>query len=152
VPRSERSLPPFLEGVISSDVYSHWLSRKASAHARRDQKRFSNNWTSGGGYRDAIHKAVLASEGRDYYTGEPLDWTLLSTYNNESSKAGKHAYKAQFALLPTVDHERADDPKTEFRICAWRTNDAKHDLSLEQFVDLCKLIVARHASDTQKNA
>jgi hypothetical protein len=79
-----------------------------------------------------------------------LDWTLLSKYNNTASKEGKHAYKALFALLPTIDHLQADDPKTGFRVCAWRTNDAKHDLSLEDFVKLCQRVIAYHASQSQK--
>ncbi len=147
MPTSKRSLPSFLIGQVSAEAYGRWLARKAAAHARRDQKRFANNWTSGAGYRDAIHAAVLASQGRDFYTGEQLDWSLLSKYDNEASKVGKHGYKAQFALLPTVDHAQADDPNTGFRICAWRTNDAKHDLSLGQFIELCKRVVAHHEND-----
>jgi len=48
-----------------------------------------------------------------------------------------NAHKARFALLPTVDHVRAGDTEAAFRICAWRTNDAKGDLSPDDFIKLC---------------
>ena len=95
-------------------------------------------------YKEAIHAAVIASLGRDAYTGEELDWSLISTYKNEDSKEGRHAYKAGFALLPTVDHHAADAVAADFRICAWRTNDAKNDLSVTAFIELCRRVV-QHA-------
>jgi hypothetical protein len=92
---------------------------------------------AGASYRDAIHHAVLRSEGRDVYTGEMLHWHLISQYKNEESKAGRHGYKAGFALLPTVDHVDASSSSAAFCICGWRTNDAKHDLTANEFVELC---------------
>jgi hypothetical protein len=95
-------------------------------------------------YKEAIHAAVPLSEGKDAYTGEPLKWNLISTYKNEDSKAGRHTYKSGFALLPTVDHVIAGATEASFRICGWRTNDAKNDLSSEEFIELC-LRVLTHA-------
>lgn len=89
----------------------------------------------------AIHNAVCASGGRDAYTGEELDWKLLSTYDNEASRDGGRKYKATFALLPTVDHVADGLGPADFKICGWRTNDAKHDLSLEEFLTLCQKVV-----------
>lgn len=34
----------------------------------------------------------------DAYTGESLDWALLSHCDNEASQAGRHGHKAGFAL------------------------------------------------------
>ena len=34
----------------------------------------------------AIHNAVLDGGDRDAYTGEKLDWFLISTYDNEKNK------------------------------------------------------------------
>src|SRR5690606_25390272 len=93
--------------------------------------------------KEAIHGAVLLSAGRDAYTGEELRWDLISTYNNEDSRKGRHAYKAGFALLPTVDHLSASATEASFRICSWRTNDAKNDLSVDAFVRLCKKVLAQ---------
>jgi hypothetical protein len=79
----------------------------------------------------------------DHYTDEALDWSLLSKYDNATSRQQRRAYKASFALLPTVDHVGDGLGPANFKICGWRTNDAKHDLTHEAFVELCRLVVAR---------
>lgn len=132
----KHTMPSFLENVVTPEAYERWLKRKADAHLKRDRKR--GHACTGSAYREAIHAAVVISNGKDAYTGEKLDWHLISTYNNKDSERGRHAYKAGFALLPTVDHISAEAAEASFRICAWRTNDAKSDLSLESFLDLCK--------------
>ena len=108
--------------------------------ARRDQNRFDVH-TSGSAYRQAMHQAVMACKGNDVYTGENLDWSLISQYNNEESKAGRHEYKGRFALLPTVDHVDASCPTSALCICAWRTNDSKHDMSTSEFLHLCEKVL-----------
>jgi hypothetical protein len=140
---AERKRPPpaFLEGRVTADAYRRWLARKAVAHVRRDRRRSFDGVTVAV-YLDAIHGAVVASVGRDCYTGEELDWHLISQYDNDKSKEGRHRYKAGFALLPTVDHVEASSLSASFRICAWRTNDAKHDLSVDGFLTLCGKVLA----------
>lgn len=66
---------------------------------------------------------------------------MISAYKNEDSKAGRHEYKAGFAMLPTVDHIDSDATTASFNICGWRTKDAKHDLSVECFVELCQRVL-----------
>lgn len=95
-------------------------------------------------YKVAIHRAVCASEGNDTYTGERLDWTLISKYDNDASKKDGRKYKALFGLLPTVDHVGDGTGVADFEICAWRTNDAKNDLTRQEFVALCRKVVAAH--------
>src|SRR5262245_26915547 len=112
-------MPAFLNGLVSQEAYERWLGRKAMAHCKRDRKRGSKTATRAL-YKEAIHAAVLLSEGRDAYTGEQLNWKLISTYNNDESKLGKSSYKAGFALLPTVDHVTAGATEASFRICGWR--------------------------------
>lgn len=136
----KRQLPQCLAEQVQPLVYERWLSRKAAAHLKRDRKRGYESIT-GAAYRDAIHEAVVRSDGMDVYTGEKLDWGLISTYNNDDSESGKHEYKAGFALLPTVDHIESSVSNSGFCICAWRTNDAKHDLSHQAFIDLCKKVL-----------
>lgn len=136
------ALPQFLIGSVDPLVYERWLARKAAAHLKRDRKRGYVAIT-GALYRDEIHQAVLDSGGCDFYTGEELDWSLLSKYNNEESSAGRHGYKAGFALLPTIDHIESARANSGFRICGWRTNDAKHDLSHQAFIELCILVVKK---------
>src|SRR5262249_22685976 len=112
---------------------------KAVAHVKRDRKRRHN--CSVAAYKKAIHAAVIDSGGRDAYTGETLVWRLISKYRNKDAQKGRHEYKAKFALLPTVDHVAAGARNASFRICGWRTNDAKNDLSHKTFLDLCKMVL-----------
>ena len=134
------SCPTFLAEHVSAASYQRWLKRKALSLATRDKKRGWGQLTVAQ-CKAAIHEAVLASEGRDAYTGEPLNWRLLSTYSNEKSKAGRVGYKAGFAMLPTVDHVNVGAPDEGFRICGWRTNDAKHDLTYSEFLELCRMVL-----------
>lgn len=141
-------MPAFLEGKTEAQAYEHWLARKASAHVRRDRNRGrAGDSVTRSLYKEAIHAAVVLSGGVDAYTGEPLDWHLISQYDNDESKLGRHKYKAQFALLPSVDHLDAGATEASFRICAWRTNDAKNDLSHGEFIALCRRVVA-HAGES----
>lgn len=117
--------------------YSRWLHRKAVAHARRDRKRDVACTITR--YKSEIHAAVCSSGHVDFYTGEPLDWSLISTYDNESSKSGRTKYKKTFALLPTLDHTLDELGLPKFVICAWYVNDAKSDLTIEEFYRLCEL-------------
>lgn len=136
-------LPDCLIGKTDQETYERWLRRKASACARRDRKRC--DWEiTGENYRLLIHEAVNRSASVDHYTGEELRWDLISRYSNVESKAGRSSYKAQFALLPSVDHVPGADGRYDFVICAWRTNDAKNDLSHDEFVALCRRVVAHH--------
>jgi hypothetical protein len=135
-------IPDFISSATQSQlVYDKWLRGRALAHARRDRKR-GNKTLTNEAYKLEIHRAVIDCAGSDYYTGEALDWSLLCKYSNEESKAGGRHYKAHLALLPSVDHVGDGLSEAEFRICAWRTNDAKNDLTHEQFVALCRRVVA----------
>jgi hypothetical protein len=145
----KHSMPPFLDGVVSPEAYERWLVRKARAHVKRDRER-GHSAPTVALYKEAIHAAVVLSEGVDAYSGERLDWKLISRYNNEESKAGRHGYKAGFALLPTVDHVDAGATEASFRICSWRTNDAKNDLSLEAFLELCQKVLTHAGYSVQK--
>lgn len=136
-------LPKFLNELISPVVYSRWLQRKASTHAKRDRKR-GNTKATVLSYKQAIHAAVVASNGNDAYTGEQLNWSLISQYDNDESKSRGRAYKKELAALPTVDHIGDGLGAPEFVICSWRTNDAKHDLTLNEFLSLCRSVLEHH--------
>ena len=119
--------------------YSRWLHRKAVAHARRDRKRDMDCTIAR--YKAEIHAAVCSSGDLDFYTGEPLNWSLVSTYDNESSRSGRKKYKKTLALLPTVDHTVDELGRPKFVICSWYVNDAKSDLTLEDFYQLCERVL-----------
>lgn len=134
------ALPQFLAGRCTQATYERWLYAKAQAHVTRDRKR-GNASAAGESYRIAIHAAVVASNGNDFYTGEPLEWERISTYNNDESSARRRAYKRELSLLPTVDHITDGLGLPDFRICGWRTNDCKNDLSAEELLDFCHHVV-----------
>ena len=136
-------LPTFLVGVVTQEIYSKWLNSKTQTHLKRDKK--LNPTASGRSYKEAIHKAVLESDGKDAYTGEELNWKLINKYDNTKSKLLGRAYKHEFALLPTLDHV-SERSSINFDICSWRTNDAKNDLSIQEFIELCRKVIA-HRSD-----
>jgi hypothetical protein len=135
--------PMCLADQVESAVYFRWLQRKAAAHVRRDRKR-GNTSATVSTYKQAIHEAVIACGGRDFYTGEELNWRLISQYDNEKSKTLGRAYKKDLAALPTVDHVGDGLGKADFVISSWRTNDAKHDLTLEEFLSLCTVVLKHH--------
>ena len=144
------ALPPFLSASISQADYQKWLFRKAQAHVRRDRKR-GNLAAIGEAYRLAIHAAVIECGGRDAYTGELLDWTLMGQYDNDESAGGRRHYKHGFALLPTVDHVGDGLGPADFKICGWRVNDAKHDLDMPSFLAVCKAVLEHHGYQVAKN-
>ncbi len=129
-------LPDFLVGILDQESYERWLRRKAAGHCKRDRKR-GNVSISQELYRLAIHHAVVRSGGLDEYTGEKLNWQLVSTYNNDQSKAERRAYKKALGDLPTVDHVGDGMGAAEFKMCSWRVNDAKNDLTYDEFLQLC---------------
>ncbi|HAS4580096.1 TPA: hypothetical protein I6876_003388 [Vibrio cholerae] len=131
--------------LIDQSVYERWLHRKALAHVKRDRAR-GNATATNEEYKIAIHQAVCESDGKDAYTNEELDWSLLSKYDNEQSKKHGRHYKKQFALLPSVDHVGDGTGSADFKICSWRTNDAKNDMSYSEFVELCRKVVAASKS------
>lgn len=137
------ALPAFLVGTVDQAAYQRWLEHKAQAHVRRDRKR-GNATAIGEAYRVAIHAAVAAGGGRDAYTGEALDWSLLSRYDNVESAEGGRTYKHGFARLPTVDHVGDGLGPADFKICGWRVNDAKHDLDMPAFLGVCRAVLEHH--------
>lgn len=140
---SKYALPIFLLGIVEPMDYRRWLVHKAQAHVKRDRKR-GNATAIGEAYRIAIHAAVGASGGCDAYTGEPLDWTLLSRYDNTDSAEGGRSYKHGFARLPTIDHVSDGLGPADFKICGWRVNDAKHDLDIPSFLGVCRAVLEHH--------
>ena len=137
-------IPELLSEAVDQKAYDKWLGRKAVAHRRRDRKRRNTSGATNEQYKIAIHNAVVNSAGRDAYADERLDWTLISKFRNEDARRGRRVHKAGFALLPTVDHVDDGLGEPDFKICAWRTNDAKNDLAEADFVALCRRVFEYH--------
>ena len=122
----------------SDKDYSDLIRKKAEAVTRRDKRR-------GGKYSvkeaiEAIHQAFHRCNGFDPYDGSKLDPELLGTYSNERSKERGAAYKREMAMLPTVDHVKAE-PVPDFEIVSWQTNDAKGDMPPDEFIAYCHRVV-----------
>jgi len=126
---------------VKPDTYKRWLDRKAKSIKRRNAKKDNINHGGLKFYKDAIHKAVCSSNGKDFYTGEQLNWPLLSRFNNTEAKKGGSVYLRRFSLLPTVDHYD-NRKKLNFVICSWRVNDAKNYMSHNEFIELCRKVIA----------
>jgi len=132
-------LPAFLEGRCTHAEYFKWLRGKGNNLLRRDKKRgkpYAANATQGV-YKEKIHKAVIAGNGRDPYTGDMLAWELIGTWDTSHNQPD--GYKKQFALMPTVDH--IDPDVLEFEICSWQSNGCKSDFKPDEFVEFCKRVV-----------
>ena len=122
----------------SDKEYSELIQRKAVAVTRRDKKR-------GGEYSvkeaiEAIDQAFHRCTGFDPYDGSKLNPKLLGEYDNKASKAKGAAYKKEMAMLPTIDHVKAE-PVADFEIVCWQTNDAKGDMPPDEFIAYCRRVV-----------
>ena len=92
---------------------------------------------------DAIHEAMHRSDGIDPYDGQTMDSELLSVDAHAQSKERGAAYRREFDRLPTVNHRNAE-PVCDFQIVSWQTNDAKGDMSPEDYVAHCLAVVNHH--------
>ena len=138
-------LPECLKGLCSHESYLRWLGNRAQAHVRRDRERHLAGCDAAN-YRLQIHEAVVAGGSHDYYTGLPLDWSLICTFNNKQAQEGGSVYLRRFANMPTVDHEFETDGKQfRFVICSWRVNDAKTHLTEQEFCELCTQVLEHRA-------
>ena len=122
----------------SDKEYSELNQLKAVAITRRDKKR-------GGEYSvkeaiEAIDQAFHRCTGFDPYDGSKLNPKLLGEYDNKASKAKGAAYKKEMAMLPTIDHVKAE-PVADFEIVSWQTNDAKGDMPPDEFIAYCRRVV-----------
>lgn len=135
--------PDFIKSRCSDEKYKKWLDCQALRHVKRDKKRGFTG-ASAPLYKELIHRAVENSCGLDEYTGKPLRWDLIGTFNNTDAERDKWRYRDKFKDLPTVDHVDRKKEAPSFKICSWRVNDAKNDLTIEEFVELCDIIIRKN--------
>ncbi|MGA2506368.1 MAG: hypothetical protein ABSF80_02715 [Chitinispirillaceae bacterium] len=136
---SQYPFPSFLEGRCTPAVYYKWLNKRADSVFTRDKKRrkpFALTATREA-YKMKIHKAVVDGGLNDPYTGEPLAWDLIGTW--DTSHKQPDGYEKRFTLLPTIDHITPD--VLDFEIYSYQINKAKNDLNPAEFVELCKKVV-----------
>ena len=126
----------------SDKDYSDLIRKKAEVVTRRDKRR-DGKYSVKEAIK-AIHEAFHRCNGFDPYDGSKLNPKLLGEYRNEDAKAQGAAHKRRFAMLPTVDHVKAE-PVADFQIVSWQTNDAKGDMPPEEFIAYCRRVV--HIAD-----
>lgn len=134
-------LPPFLEGVVTAELYNDCMFERARLLLKRDKRRkkpyaINADWRL---YRDKIQSAVLACGQYDPYSGDALRWDLIKTWNPEKSNDDPDYFRT-FYLLPTVDHLDPESKVIRFEICSWQINACKNNLSPAEFIALCKKI------------
>jgi hypothetical protein len=142
-------VPECIREKCDQAKFSRWLHAKASAHVMRDRRRLKNRATVAE-YKAAIHAAVAEGGRLDHYTGEELDWGLVSTFNNAAATEGRINYKRSFALLPTLDHTEDEHGQRKFVICSWRANDMKSDMTESEFHQLCARVLRHQGAEGGK--
>ena len=97
-------------------------------------------------YFEAVCKALEKCENKDHYTGHSFEssaWEIsLKLEEAEEKESWEEAEMRQNRI--TFDHVHGRDLRTlEFVLCAGKTNDAKNDLTQEDFINLCQIIADR---------
>lgn len=139
----ENDIPEFiLNDKVDKAKYLQWIDRKTRSLFKRDQKRAQKQKITFAykmkNYKESIIEAINKSEGKDFYTGEMLRWDLISQYRDK-----------KLHMLPTIDHMNSQC-EPNFVVCSWKMNDAKNDLSGEDFECLCIKFLAHRYLNRQE--
>lgn len=139
--------PDFVRALnVPCARYAEWLEKQAQSCRQRDAR---PNKPAIDAYRERIHKAVLISAGRDFYTGDMLEWNRL---NHDLPLTGGRRRHLQRGQYPSVDHYTGTN-SMDFRICSALVNHAKGPMSHQQFLKLCQKVVSeRQRSDAARRA
>jgi hypothetical protein len=131
------TLPPFLQGVVSLKDYREWLDLRGRDQHQRDLKlkRSYAKTNSVMMYKQKIHQAVLDGGQFDPYTGEKINWGLIS---KEKTLKMANFIDNGYAMHPAVDH--TDPEEFGFEICTWISNESKSCMTSDQFVDFCRKV------------
>jgi hypothetical protein len=143
MPAPKYPLPSYLAGTTSQDHYNKWLDRKALALFLRDKRRKRPYALAATRqlYKQKLHDTVMANASVDPFTGDALRWDLIHKWDPKKNK-GHGNFKKEFYMLPTVDHRYPDGNVIDFEICSWLINSCKSDQTPEEFITMCRTIVA----------
>jgi hypothetical protein len=133
------TLPPFLQGVVSLKDYRKWLDHRGLVLRQNDLKLkrpyAKLNFTSA--YKENIHQAVLDGGQFDPFTGEKINWGLIT---EDKTKGKGNFIDNGYAMYPAVDHINPEE--FGFEICSWISNESKACMTPDQFVDFCRKVVS----------
>jgi hypothetical protein len=140
-------LPPLLSGILSVSAYDKWLNCKADSLRTRDLrlKRPFPRTCGKAIYKQKINAAILASDGKDPYSGDALAWDLLATRDKKGEALpcpgpAADVFNKDYFLMPTVDHCDPYAGELNFEICSWIVNSSKTLMNPREYVDLCKKV------------
>jgi hypothetical protein len=135
-------LPPFLQGVVSLKDYRDWLDHKANHLWVRDNKlnRPCAKENPIRAYKQKIHQAVIDGGEFDPYTGEKINWELISKVKTLKREEYVNDFLNANAMLPAVDHINPEE--FGFEICSWISNESKSCMTPEEFVGFCQKVVS----------
>ena len=138
---------------MDSRTFSKWLNAKATQLRNRDKKRFRRlNWQirDKNWYKCEIESAFgKCDDGKDYYSGELLNWDLLGRYGTD------YEYNVEIKRkVPSFNHVFEDNNTGTFHlvICSWLVNDMISDQRIEDVIFLCqKIKTHRNIAACQEN-
>ena len=117
--------------------YTNWLTKRSKSLMRHDRKK-GNTVHPIGHYRQALHTAMIRSQGFDEYSGEPINWSLAFT--NRNGKVGAKS-RRKFSDAPSVDHITGGG--LGVAICRDDTNTAKGCMTPADLHAFCKAVASR---------
>ncbi|MGB7569428.1 MAG: hypothetical protein WBM07_16315 [Chitinivibrionales bacterium] len=136
------ALPPFLVGILSLKDYHYWLRQEAH-HLRNSDLKLKRSYAlenSLTAYKQKIHQGVLDGGEFDPYTGDKINWNLISKEKPHKKNDFIANYLNDHALQPAVDHINPEE--FGFEICSWISNQSKSCMTSDQFVDFCRRVIS----------
>lgn len=128
-----------------------WACERHVRLKRRDKKWIDRQGTTSlmlpdaQSYFEAVYEALKDCGGKDCYTGEKLNWEITLSQKPDVSEIEKRQNRVTF------DHKNGRNlKKLEFAVCAGKTNDAKNDLPIEKFVELCIKLLTNNGYTVSK--
>jgi len=137
-------LPSYLNGICTEDQFRKWLFKRAYELHLRDLRQGRPYAVRGDRvpYTKGIYTAALNAGLLDPYTGERMTWEKIKTWNSTKGKDWPDDLIKSFYLMPTVDHVDPSASVLKFQICSWRINECKSGLTPQEFIELCKKVIA----------
>lgn len=148
-------LPEFLRACdppVADDPeiqYDEWIHRKGLSLYKDDKERDRAGRTTKG-YMDALDEAVCESRGRDYLTGERLEWRFEP--NGPGNADDRNRAKVQLVGDIEIDHKKSKSAEEGFGICRKRTNGMKGILSARGFIEICRMVSRECERREQENS
>ena len=125
--RHEKKLP----SKFAENMKSH-LQRKAQNRKNADGSDYPPRC-----YYAVLLYQVILDDGNDHYTKDPedtIDWTLAGNGGK------KHSAPAIDHINPKCKNPFDDNGEPNLAFCRNDVNDAKNDLTIKEFVDLCEAV------------